>query len=161
MKWSPPPIVSWQITPSKTTGVPGWAGARLFSLEDCVDFRPDCTPLTELSFTNDRLPDTDATFEWKQTIRLSVDNNYKATKYCIYPILKPASEKKHTFQCRSWLQIIFCKNSAAISNLAPPAWNSINCKKWCKLLNVLSVRWYIKFYIFFILLLHDLGGTLG
>ena len=40
-------------------------------------------------------------------------------------------------------------NTVVISNLAPPAWNSITR---CKLFNVLSVWWYIKFYdVFFIL----------
>ena len=37
----------------------------------------------------------------------------------------PTKKKKTPFQCHSWLQIILWKNTAVISNLAPPAWNSI------------------------------------
>ena len=71
------------------------------------------------------------------------------------PILKPGppplpppppqKKKKTPFQCHSWLQIILWKNTAVISNLAPPAWNSIT-RNDANDFNVLSVRWYITFY---------------
>ena len=51
------------------------------------------------------------------------------------------------FQCHSSLQITI--QYLVISSLAPPAWNSITRYIWCKLFNVLSIWWYIKFYVFF------------
>ena len=87
--------------------------------------------------------------------------------YSIYPcitstpILKPVSrKKKKTFHWHSWLQVIFWKNTAAISNLAPPAWNSITRFDANYLMFCLFGDTFKSFMFFFmfssaVFLLHD------
>ena len=74
-------------------------------------------------------------------------------------ILKPIFRKK-AFQHHSWRKLIFWKNSVEMPNLAWPAQKSVTVLSWCKLFDVLSAQWYIKFYDVSsfssaVLLLHD------
>ena len=68
--------------------------------------------------------------------------------YNAHPYFEACFQKKKAFQHHSWHKLTFWKNSAGAKSSS--TCTKISYRSWCKSFTVLSVQWYIKFYVFLI-----------